>query len=243
MLKTPKVVYSCNHLIDIIQNTPVIGEKIKGSSDYDIICDNGTIHSVQNVYTFDLNDDPIFYIEGIDFVVFEYNQFQWMSSNRPALNQHFFIEFVNLVRNVKEYTLEICPRCGGNAWYVGLFENNGSIVRKMTGINKLVQDFVKILLTYKADGYGSTLLDVPGMNISNEGTLTSAVLTNIYECEDKYKQIQLSDISSGSQLSNEEKLKNIILNEIDINIDIGAIFVSITIVSEAGKASTANFSI
>jgi hypothetical protein len=244
MLLGPKIVYLCDHSVASF-NSEVINEShIKQSFDSDvIITDEGVIKSVYAVYSQDPIDADLFidYYEGIDFQINTDNiSIIWISSNKPSAGDTFFIEYEKSLLTITQYDAEDCSRCAGMGWYVGLFEDNGTLTKKISGISKLVQDFIKILLTEKSYDYGSKLCDIPGAEINNEDTLSAQVISIVLDCEARFKQLQLTDINAGTMLDDSEKLNSASVTSVEFDRDAGAIFLSVVLLSESGANAQIN---
>lgn len=244
MLLGPKVVYLCDHSITSLTNEVANESYIKQSGDTDLITEtDGAISSVYSVYSQDPADSDLFiyYYEGTNFSINSENTgITWISTNRPSSGDLFFIEYTKTLMTIAQYSAEDCPRCAGMGWYVGIFEVNGALTKKISGISKLVQEFIKILLTKKTADYGSKLIDIPGSEINNESSLSAQIVSIVLDCEAKFKQLQLTDPNAGTMLDPSEKLNSATVTSVEFDREVGGIYLSIVLLSESGANAQIN---
>jgi hypothetical protein len=241
MLYNPKIVYICDHSV-IALTKDVLNESIlKSNSDIDtIINGDGSIESIYAAYTLLPDDSMVSYYEGTDFIIYEKKSIEWISANRPAVSDYFDIEYTKSLLTITQYSDEDCPKCTGNGWYVDLFADNGNFAKKISGTGALVQNFMKILLTAKSADYGSTLGEIPGSDMSNQDILSSEIISIVLDCESTFKQVQSTDIYAGTLLAPEEKLKSATVTSVEFDTDVGAVYLSITLISEANTTADIN---
>lgn len=124
-----------------------------------------------------------------------------------------------------------CPRCGGTGWYVGLFENN---CYRAKGVNKLLQDFVKLLYTVKADD-GNTLLNMSGrQNIQSEEWVESVLKNIVANALLRYNAMIAEGAAAGKNISDKEKIYSAGVSDVEIYDD--SALAKITIVTYTGYA-------
>lgn len=243
MLYSPKIVYICDHSIISLEREVINKPILKHSSAIDTIITDTEEGSIESIYTVHiiLPDDSITsYYEGTDFTIYDKKKIEWISLNRPATSEYFNIEYTKVLLSITQYEAEDCPRCSGNGWYIELFSNKENLTKKISGTGSLVQNFIKILLTNKSENYGSSIDEVIGLDMSNQEMLSSQVISIILDCESAFKQVQLTDIYAGTLLAADEKLKSATVTSIEFDSDVGAIYLSILLISEAETSADIN---
>lgn len=240
-MENPKILYPCNHVIDELDIRVVRTDVIKTSSpDGDVVCDtNNVIRDVNSISQYDgTANNWTFYHEGIDFQKVIPNMIKWISSNTPAVGSTYTIEYERINRQLIEYEQEQCPRCMSNGWYISIIDNNQSTIKKTTGINKLVQDFMKILLTDKdlsADSYGSKIMSYIGKEVVNPNDFALNISSAVLECEIQYKKIQADLLAKGFIIDNSELLKTVIVTDCEYDEDFKSVFLTVILVNQDSK--------
>jgi excinuclease UvrABC ATPase subunit len=236
MLKAPKVVYGCNHLVNEIQeeikSDLIIREEKTEGIDYDTICSGFVIKYIDSVFQI-LDESVEYYYENIDFIKYQNNKIQWITSHKPLNDTSYSIEYQRANRLVKEYLQEECPKCMGNGWYINAVNGNGSKMNCSEGTEKLVQDFMKILLTYKSSDYGSTLHEFVSAEINKPDEFIRQIINTVYQCEVKYKQMQSDQVNTGVVLEPIEKLRSAIVTNCEYDAELNDFFLSVVITSDA----------
>ena len=247
MLNTPKIVYSCDHNIVELKQNVLSEEHIKSPWDYDVICTDCTVTNVIALYQI-LTDLTVDYYETINFTKnADGMSIDWITgASRPLSGEVFTIEYLSSFISNVQYEAEDCPRCAGTGWYVGIFEERATVAKKATELTKLVQGFIKILLTTKtstSNGYGSTLKDISGTEVYDSTSLSSSIVTTVLECETNFKLLQTTDINAGTLMADSEKLKSATVNSVEFDSTVGAVYVSITLLSEDSTQATLNLAL
>jgi hypothetical protein len=236
MLKAVKIINTCNHIVDEINNEIKLDNITRnGSQEFDMICPEYMIVYIDSVYQI-LNDGSFkIYYQDIDFIKYTTNKIKWISANLPQTGSTYYIEYQRSKREIKQYPQEDCPKCLGNGWHVRLTDDNDIKINTVTGFDKLVQDFIKILLTEKIDGYGSSMQDMLGQEIHDVNEFTRSIVNMVFQCETQYKAIQAELFNSGVQLDPLEKLNSVITTDCEYDSDFSSFFLSIIIVNESNK--------
>jgi hypothetical protein len=245
MLNTPKIVYSCDHnIIDLLKNV-VSEQHAKTTGVYDLICDDGFVITTIVALYQTSGDTTKSYYEDVNFIKNPDNtSITWITpSSVPSPGEIYTIEYLKTKLNSTQFEPEDCPRCAATGWYVGLFEENGTVAKKITGITKLVQGYIKILLTTKAGNYGSTLKDISGTEVYDSQALSSMIVATVLECETNFRALQLTDINAGVLMSNAEKLKSATVSSVEFDSSVGAVYLSIILLSEDNTQSVLNLMI
>jgi hypothetical protein len=236
MLKAARIINNCNHIVDEVSVEVKLDSVTRDSSqEYDILCPDYTIVYIGSVYQ--ILDEGGFkiYYENIDFVKYTTNKIKWISINQPQHASTYYVEYERSKHQIKEYAQEDCPKCMGNGWHVRLTDDNDIKIGTVTGFEKLVQDFIKLLLTEKLDGYGSTMHQMLGQEIYSLDEFTRSIVNMVYECEMQYKAIQAELFNSGVELDSSERLSSVITTDCEYDSDFSSFFLSIIIVNESNS--------
>lgn len=166
------------------------------------------------------------YTEGIDYDISisfgedgQYMFVNWIKgASAPEENAEYIVELQYTRIFTKQYSLTHCPRCCGDGWYVGIFEQgkvNSSLIQ---GENNIIQSFFKYIYTRKqADGYGSNMLNIPGRyNATQETELRAAIMSEIDNFETYYKELESSLLLDGYPLTDTERLRGTSLTNLEI---------------------------
>jgi len=241
MFKSPKIVHVCDHVVREIINDTMIEDYTKSDSDIDLICEEGIISRVNSVYSEDVDGNITIYYKHINYNIYEKVNIKWIS-NAPLAGEIFTVNYTNTLRKTKQYQPEECPKCAGFGWYVSLFNDNNTSVENVTGSEKLIQGFLKVLLTKRINDYGSTLNNIIGNEISNRPIIETNIIEAVADCEVQYKKFQLTNINE-SNLASSEKLKSATVSSIDFDIEENAIYISVVLQNEQGSRSQLNLMI
>lgn len=173
------------------------------------------------------------YRRDIDFSLYG-NYIKWLTPRRPQIGKNFFVEFLKNSRiTTSPKDVKDCQRCSGNGWYVNVFSNMNKSIDKVSGINKLVQDFIKILYTRKTSDsdYGTELTNIPGRELYSEEEAYVLVAETIRDAEYQYKKLQLDIISSGYDIPNSEILSSATIINAQYNLDESYMYLEISLTS------------
>lgn len=197
---------------------------------------NITIIRIDNITN---KDGTVEYTKNVDYSQdTSDNIIEWLNSSRaPELNEEYFIYALYYKKNILNQDMESCERCGGNGWYIDIFNSSMEIFK---GSDKLLQDFIKVLFTEKQeDGYGTQIKDILGSNIYDEAELDIQISTAIEDCENQIKTFQ----SSLSTLTDEEKLETVEIKGIYYDRENCACYISIAIINALGEFVDLTFTI
>lgn len=142
----------------------------------------------------------------------------------------------------KLYEENECPRCGGEGWYVGVFEDGNINPSSVDGGNKLIQSFLKYIYTRKLDsGYGSRMTSIPGKyNMSDSEIINMAIQTELMSFKDYYTDKISTAILNGQKVSDSERLVSQTVSNIEIDEQNRAIKVVVTFGTKDGTLSSVN---
>ena len=118
---------------------------------------------------------------------------------------------------VKQYSSENCPRCCGDRWYAGLFEEGTVNAGFAENANRLVQSFFKYIYTRKQeDGFGSSLLSSIGKyNMSDAQMLRSIISSEIDNFATYYKNQTSTMMLEGYSFNDDEILNSYYITGIE----------------------------
>ena len=204
-------------------------------------------------FTF-LKVNPVKYIQGYDYDITsefksagQYIYIDWRIDGRHPGDANtpdslYYIVNVEYERHfAHQYSStdldNLCPRCCGDGWYVGLFEQNMANATLITEENRLVQSFFKYVYTRKTStGYGSTILSIPGKcSTADEQTIYSLISTEIDNFSTYYKNQTSTMMLDGCKISSEEILHSYDIMSMDIDKEMYSVKVKIRFYTMAGS--------
>lgn len=182
--------------------------------------------------------------EGIDFMLYTTNKIKWLGINRPHPDYPYYVEFFVQKYDIKNYNEKGCPRCYGLGWYGSLQDAVTKQAKKVTGIHKIAEDIIKIILTpLQEDGYGSNF---PEMNKSlyvSPETVEDQARSEIHRIEIYYKNVQAADISKGAEYDAEDILYAISVDSVKFDIGTSSLNMVLTVYNNRGRGEKVNFNI
>lgn len=239
MFRTFRILHACDHLV--VTKTPrIVSEQLATRAsdvDFDVISSQ-LVSGILRVW-----DEGRTYMTGIDYEQFTHNKLRWTSINVPPAGREYFVDMEVVDGDARQFALEDCPRCGGNGWYIDIVDNSTNRMMKSYEENKLIQDFLKILLTKKSAGYGTDLLDIPGREMRSVDDTRSQIVSAVQDAERQLKAIQLSLVASEVELPPEEKLYRIDINSLEFDEDSSHFFITLTAYNYRGVAVDLNLSL
>ena len=164
----------------------------------------------------------------------------WYSDVTPPEIYMLDIDYSRTVN--KLYEENECPRCGGENWYVGVFEDGNINPSSVSGGNKLIQSFLKYIYTKKLDtGYGSRITSIPGKyNMNDSDIINMAVQTELMSFKDYYTDKISTAILNGHKIDDSERLVSQTVSNIEIDEQNRAIKVVVTFGTKDGTLSSVN---
>lgn len=249
MLINPQIIYTCDHIIK--DNTSKYGTLTvtRGENKvYDYMGQSVYVARVDRVWSLNEQGKPVYYYENYNFVrLHGTNILQWIpTADQPAPGQQYFVlcHYIQISITKYEEDGSDCPRCYGNGWYLSFLDESQLQVNELIGMNKLVQDFIKILFTTKdSTGYGSNLNNMVGQEIYDIDAKCSEIVNEITSCVLKYKSIQQNSEILGADMSDEEKLADVVINNVEYDYETGGFFISLTIINAAGNTKGFNLQV
>lgn len=239
-----KIIFGCNHIISSLKKQSVLFDVIRDASDLtDKITRSGIISDVFYVYQTNTgNNATITYRSGVDYT-FSDNNITWISNHRPVNDTTYSCEVWLNKRTISDYSEnpQLCERCYGQGWYVDMMPSSHNRLEIAAGINKLVQDFIKILYTRKQDdGYGTNLLDMAGTTVYDEDSFLADISTELTSAALQLENIQAAILAENSSaLTLAETLSSMEVNSMEFDKEDGAVYFSITLTSCAEDSSAA----
>jgi hypothetical protein len=209
----------------------------------DTICDN--LHFINNIYSIYYVDaatgKTIYYYEGSDFKIVGPNLIQWITGGKSPLPAALYkVEYLKSIKTIIQYSQEKCSKCNGMGWYVDITNKTGATMNKVTGIDRITQDFIKLLLTEKTDG-SFDIYSICGKE--NYGNTNDEIASYIKECETSYLQRQTQMVSIITNVEDKDLLKKVIINEIEYDKELNGYFVSITLLTNGGTTTNVGLKI
>ena len=128
-----------------------------------------------------------------------------------------------------------CPRCGGTGWYVGLFEKN---CYRAKGVNKLLQDFIKLMYSVRSEE-GYSLLNITGrQNLRSTDWLESILKSIVLTALTRYNDMITEGTSYGKNISQEERIYSAGVSDVEIDEEYCGAQAKVTIVTLTGYAGS-----
>jgi hypothetical protein len=242
-----KIIFGCNHIISTLKKQSILFTPTRSSSGLvDLITRDGVVIDVFYVYQLNSGSNAtVTYKKNVDYT-FADNSITWISTHRPANGESYQCEAWANNRTTIDYTEnpELCDRCYGQGWYVDMMPSGYRRLEVATGINKLVQDYIKILYTRRQDdGYGTYLIDMSGTDVYDENqflTDIAAELTSAALQLEKTQALMLAE--NATALTAEETLSSVEVTSMEYDKGESVVYVSITLTSLASNSSaTMNF--
>lgn len=213
MSKTLKIVHICNHIIKQSSEINLDAVVTRSSDkDYDVIDSINTVSRIASVH-----NNTVIYGPNLDYSIFTHNKIKWVGLHYPNPGDTYTVNYDIININNILYDQSSCPRCNGDGWYTGIIDDDTSMLYGVIGIEKLVQDFMKILLTSKSVGTGTDLISLAGREMHSENEMSNIIVTIIRDAEAQYKSTQLQMVSAGTPLPDDEKLYMVDIADIEFN--------------------------
>lgn len=242
MSKEPKIVHACNHMV--VDKTKQYGciNMVRGNTPnmHDAMPKNIKIIRVDKIK---LENGKVLkkgyhYNQSISNDIIEWTQ----KDGVPAYNENYMVYAAYIYISTSKYTVEDCPRCSGNGWYVSLTNSDGQM-GFVEGSQKLIQDFIKVVNTESNGEYGSTIKNTLSMNVYSEVEINNSISSSIAACQEYLIAKQNAELQNGTQLSEDELLDRIEVRQIYFVREETAYVISLVIYNRAGKAIRFNFKI
>lgn len=198
---------------------------------------------VQFIYELEFPEETASYklmLENMDFTRLGQNAIKWDQSSPWVTDAGKTLVATletkcSINRRYDEY---FCPRCSGNGWYVSTTADASRAVEHVTGSDKMVQDFLKILLTdiryYKP---GTAFITLKGF-VKRDKKIEDLIVLYIKDAEMQLRQLQYNMSIAGSEISKYEELKTVIIESIDATSSQDRIYVEIRLVNMASEYTT-----
>lgn len=205
-----RVLHVCDHTVKEVKYTKT-DKSIQRSIDSDT--DNITEKQIDTVdYVLFGN---LFLFDGYHFIT-SGEEITWIGNDEviPQPGDYYDIFFTEKEVTNKGYADDNCPKCGGRGWYVDTISPDGEALVKSEFVDKLVQDFIKTLLTNsKYYEYGTTLSSLVGQ-IHKDGEVKSKIIMAIREAEEKVKKAQYELSLEGVDIGDNQALRVVNIDEL-----------------------------
>ena len=245
MSMAPKIIFSCDHVI--VNKTKCYG-KILMTRDLsggfpDKVASNISIVRIDQITD---KTGEIEYSYGIDYEQKVSNDIiEWINSlNNPLPGEEYYITASYIKTSIEKFDANSCDRCDGNGWYVDILGGGEISIPVVSGQDKLIQDFIKVLFSEKdTSGFGSSIRDVLGSNVYNDVELGLQVSEVISDCTSQIKEAQKQQLDSGVPLSIDEALDTIEIVDILFVREEATCYISFRITNEAGNSVKFSFKV
>ena len=135
----------------------------------------------------------------------------------------------------RQFDANVCSRCNGTGWYVGIFEKN---CHRAKNSNRVLQEFVKLLYTTPSDD-GKYFLTIAGTFAINDEVQVKSLVANIVaKSLKRYNKMLIEAKNNGSTLVSSEQIYQAGVSEVSVYEDNSGIEAKITLVTQSGKITT-----
>lgn len=223
------VIQICDHMIVEKENVTMQKTITVSGTSFDKITDE-EIAFVQYIRAGDST-----FFEDMHFMVSRKQYIEWICdpSWRPATSSQMDVYYEEAVSEIKSYTIDTCPRCGGSGWYAAAAGASVKELSVSTNEDKLIQDFIKILLTdFSKYAPGTSLTSLIGSSSRSEEEVMTMVRNAVKEAENQVRKNQYDLSVQGAELSDKEKLRQTNIEEIYVEGD--AVYLFVTLISHSG---------
>jgi len=241
MTKELQLIHLCDHTVqtDSVVNINVILTRNE-NFDYDIINESRNIVQITDV-SMDLGDDrTLIYSQGFDYITYAHNKILWLSSadDKPNNGDLYSVNY-DVIVTTQESPIQLdCPKCAGNGWYANIISSSSGVLGYVDGITKLCQMVIKALVTRRTStGYGTTLVNDMKLPIYSNSDIEDRITTNIQYVEEFVKKTQADLISMGTDISDDERLESISIDDISYDNSLFEAYVTITINSYSDQTA------
>lgn len=230
MSNTLKVVHMCSHILreDSIAMRSVAVTKSETLTDIipDIIA-----KSVESIVV----SDGTTRIPGIHFQLIGTNIIAWANTSLMPLAGEIYTAIVatkdSIVRNMGQ---EECIVCGGNGWYASATEITEKKIEISSDVEKMVQDFIKILLTdSRYASFGTAFKEVSTSAITDENAMKIKITNAIKDAESQIKRKQYELEMNGILVGDDEKLASANLVEADMDESTRTLYVHVDLITQS----------
>ena len=228
MSQTLRLINLCDHSYPVPVSERRIYQITKSGTDYDKVTDL-KIGDVNHI-TF----GEYCYYPDIHFEIFAVNKIKWICHPvyRPIAGSVFEIEFDEVNAQTQTVEPENCERCGGNGWFASFLSEEDASINLIDGSEKLVQDFIKILLTDSRKHLPGTILkSIPSTSAPSSSEVLSKIEMAVMEAEESLKVIQRDMINIGTPLTQDEILSHVVVEDIDAGSGFGDFYLKVSLVS------------
>ena len=187
------------------------------AQDYDTIIENEIVSNIEKVYQFDPEtDEYVEFKDEVDFIFLPSNKIQWISINRPRSGIPYYVKYVERVIDFKTLPFKECEKCGGYGWYSSFQNINSLRPSETSGIQKIAEDIIKIILSpYNEEtGYGSKFKSLTEELYTDTESLETYGITEIGRITDWYIENQNNEKSLGAEFEAEDLLEELYISEI-----------------------------
>lgn len=233
MSNTLKVVHICSHVIkDNAVSTVDIGA-YRGPSLVDTI--PGI--AMKKIESIKVADGSLRF-PGIHFRLIGTSSVAWVDSPIiPPEGDHYMISAAIETHGVRSMGQEECLICGGNGWYASATELTEKRIDYSTSVEKMVQDFIKILLTdIRYASYGTSFKEVSMSAMTDHDAMKIMVSNAIKDAESQLKRKQYEMEMNGIDVDDDEKIVSANIVDIEMDDISKSLYVHIDILTQSNLA-------
>lgn len=229
----PKIIYACNHVYSTVSES-VQTRTMVYSGVSDTIDVQGRVDSVLRIY----DPETLKPISSKRYEV-EGNKIHWNGSPMKV-GDTYNVCFILKQSKVNDYTSDpnLCYRCAGNGWYVSVMNALTKSYAKSEGINKLVQEFIKLLFTQKQDdGYGTHIHSYYGKTMHDENILISEICAEISDAESQFKLMQIQSINNDIEIPPSEMLEGVSISSAYYDKDRMSVVIQLLLINQDSQTA------
>lgn len=227
----------------LIESAMIQDAIITELSPFDVVAIGETVKSINSVYQ-TIDDETTYFSEGDDYIIQGGGKIKWISVNRPNPDYKYVVNYVRKFSKMTTYKSKTCPRCYGLGWYGAFNDLTTGLPSKTTGIYKIAEDIIKIILTpLREDGYGSEFHEMNKSLYVDAASVEELAMSEINRIERYYKSLQSSEITKGATYTSEDTLYAIIVNNASFNTGTYTLNLELTIYNNVGQSHDAQINI
>ena len=227
----------------LIESAMIQDAIITELSPYDSIAIGEVVKSINSVYQ-TIDGETNYFSNGDDYIIQGGGKIKWISVNRPNPNYKYVVNYVRKYSKMNTYKSKTCPRCYGLGWYGAFNDLTTGLPAKTTGVYKIAEDIIKIILTpLREDGYGSEFQEMNKSLYVDASSVEELAVSEINRIEKYYKSVQSSEITKGATYTSEDTLYAIIVNNASFNTGTYTLNIEITVYNNVGQSHDAQINI
>jgi hypothetical protein len=235
-----KVIHTCTHTVTEYFTREQNKEVVRSLTDIDIVPSEYPIKEITGLVHGETD-----YVPDADFQKVGRNMLRWTALNKPETGDRYTVFYTEQASFNRVFDIGECPKCNGRGWYVGLMNDETGKIEKVNGIERLIQDYLKILLTCIGENrlnvlYGSELLKLPSNNLTYSTEVENRIRIILKECESNLRKIQSENLQN---LPEDEILQRVDINDISYVHKLRKYVISIRVISQSMDEAETSFGI